>query len=62
MKIAIGSDHRGFEAKTRIVSALHQLGHEHQAGGTLSQLREVMNAPPWNACWKWRAWAAAARK
>ena len=28
MKIAIGSDHRGFEAKTRIVSVLHQLGHE----------------------------------
>ena len=28
MKIAIGSDHRGFEAKTRIISVLHQLGHE----------------------------------
>ncbi|MGH7172544.1 MAG: ribose 5-phosphate isomerase B [Gemmataceae bacterium] len=28
MKIAIGSDHRGFEAKTRIVSALQQSGHE----------------------------------
>jgi ribose 5-phosphate isomerase B len=28
MKIAIGSDHRGFDAKTRIVSILHQLGHE----------------------------------
>lgn len=28
MKIAIGSDHRGFEVKTRIVSILHQLGHE----------------------------------
>ncbi len=28
MKIAIGSDHRGFEAKTRILSVLHQLGHE----------------------------------
>jgi ribose 5-phosphate isomerase B len=28
MKIAIGSDHRGFEAKTRIVSVLHQLDHE----------------------------------
>ena len=33
MKIAIGSDHRGFEAKTRIVSILHQLGHEvHDTG------------------------------
>jgi ribose 5-phosphate isomerase B len=28
MKIAIGSDHRGFEAKSRIVSILHQLGHD----------------------------------
>jgi ribose 5-phosphate isomerase B len=28
MKIAIGSDHRGFEAKTRILSVLHQLGHD----------------------------------
>jgi ribose 5-phosphate isomerase B len=28
MKITIGSDHRGFEAKGRIVSVLHQLGHE----------------------------------
>ena len=33
MKIAIGSDHRGFEVKTRIFSVLHQLGHEvHDAG------------------------------
>jgi ribose 5-phosphate isomerase B len=28
MKIAVGSDHRGFEAKKRIVSLLSQLGHE----------------------------------
>lgn len=28
MNIAIGSDHRGYLAKTRIVSILHQLGHE----------------------------------
>jgi ribose 5-phosphate isomerase B len=28
MKIAIGSDHRGFEAKTRILSILHLLDHE----------------------------------
>jgi ribose 5-phosphate isomerase B len=28
MKIAIGSDHRGFDAKRRIVSLLQQLGHE----------------------------------
>ena len=28
MKIAIGSDHRGFEAKRRIVSLLQQLEHE----------------------------------
>jgi ribose 5-phosphate isomerase B len=30
MKIAIGSDHRGFDAKRRIVSLLQQLGHEAQ--------------------------------
>jgi ribose 5-phosphate isomerase B len=28
MKIAIGSDHRGYEAKRRIVTLLGQLGHE----------------------------------
>jgi ribose 5-phosphate isomerase B len=28
MKIAIGSDHRGFDVKRRIVSILQQLGHE----------------------------------
>ena len=28
MKIAIGSDHRGFEAKRRLVTILKQLGHE----------------------------------
>jgi ribose 5-phosphate isomerase B len=28
MKIAIGSDHRGYEAKRRLVSLLQQLGHE----------------------------------
>jgi ribose 5-phosphate isomerase B len=28
MKIAIGSDHRGFDAKQRIVSLLEKLGHE----------------------------------
>src|SRR4051794_28323062 len=28
MKIAIGSDHRGFEAKRRLVPLLQQLGHE----------------------------------
>ncbi len=28
MKIAVGSDHRGFEAKKRIVLLLQQLGHE----------------------------------
>src|ERR1700681_2898058 len=28
MRVAIGSDHRGFEAKRRLVSLLHQLGHE----------------------------------
>jgi ribose 5-phosphate isomerase B len=28
MKIAIGSDHRGFEAKQRLVSQLRKLGHD----------------------------------
>ena len=28
MKIAIGSDHRGFEVKRRLVGVLKQLGHE----------------------------------
>lgn len=28
MKIAIGSDHRGFEAKRRLVDSLRQRGHE----------------------------------
>ncbi|HVS39608.1 MAG TPA: ribose 5-phosphate isomerase B [Gemmataceae bacterium] len=28
MKIAIGSDHRGFEVKRRIVTVLQQMGHE----------------------------------
>lgn len=28
MRIAIGSDHRGYDAKRRIVSLLQQLGHE----------------------------------
>jgi ribose 5-phosphate isomerase B len=28
MKIAIGSDHRGYEVKRRIISVLGQLGHE----------------------------------
>ncbi|HXG10287.1 MAG TPA: RpiB/LacA/LacB family sugar-phosphate isomerase, partial [Gemmataceae bacterium] len=28
MKIAIGSDHRGYEAKKRIINVLQQLGHE----------------------------------
>jgi ribose 5-phosphate isomerase B len=28
MRIAIGSDHRGFDAKRRLVPALRQMGHE----------------------------------
>ena len=28
MKIAIGSDHRGYDVKRRIVTSLRQLGHE----------------------------------
>jgi ribose 5-phosphate isomerase B len=36
MKIAIGSDHRGFDAKRRIVASLRQLGHEVVDVGTES--------------------------
>ncbi len=28
MKIAVGSDHRGYDVKRRLVALLHQLGHE----------------------------------
>jgi ribose 5-phosphate isomerase B len=34
MKIAVGSDHRGFEAKKRILLLLEQLGHETLDMGT----------------------------
>jgi ribose 5-phosphate isomerase B len=34
MKIAIGSDHRGFEAKEQIKSIITQLGHEFVDVGT----------------------------
>lgn len=37
MKIAIGSDHRGFAAKEKIKSALASLGHEIHDYGTESQ-------------------------
>jgi ribose 5-phosphate isomerase B len=43
MNIAIGSDHRGFEAKTRIVTVLHQLGHEVFDAGP--HAREVVDYP-----------------
>lgn len=43
MKISIGSDHRGFEAKTRIVSILNQLGHEVLDAGP--QVRESVDYP-----------------
>jgi ribose 5-phosphate isomerase B len=36
MKIAIGSDHRGYRAKQRLVSTLRQLGHEVTDAGTHS--------------------------
>jgi ribose 5-phosphate isomerase B len=34
MKIAIGSDHRGYEVKRRIIAVLANLGHEVQDMGT----------------------------
>ena len=36
MKIAIGSDHRGFEAKEQIKAIIHQLNHESIDFGTTS--------------------------
>jgi ribose 5-phosphate isomerase B len=36
MRIAIGSDHRGFDAKRRLVPLLQQLGHEVFDAGPLS--------------------------
>jgi ribose 5-phosphate isomerase B len=43
MKIAIGSDHRGFDVKRRIISILKQLGHEALDMGT--QGRESVDYP-----------------
>jgi ribose 5-phosphate isomerase B len=43
MKIAIGSDHRGFEVKTRIASILHQLGHDVFDAGP--HVRECVDYP-----------------
>src|SRR5437762_1645412 len=37
MRIAVGSDHRGFEVKKRVLSLLTQLGHEIQDMGTGGQ-------------------------
>jgi ribose 5-phosphate isomerase B len=34
MRIAIGSDHRGFEAKRRLLNTLNELGHEVVDSGT----------------------------
>jgi ribose 5-phosphate isomerase B len=36
MRIAIGSDHRGFEVKTKVVELLRRLGHEVDDRGTHS--------------------------
>jgi ribose 5-phosphate isomerase B len=43
MKIAIGSDHRGFDAKSRIVALLHQHGHEVYDAGP--QVRDSVDYP-----------------
>jgi ribose 5-phosphate isomerase B len=37
MRIAIGSDHRGFEAKQRLVTLLRQLGHDVEDLGTMGK-------------------------
>jgi len=43
MKIAVGSDHRGFEVKRRIVNLLQQLGHEVLDAGPMA--RESVDYP-----------------
>jgi ribose 5-phosphate isomerase B len=43
MKIAVGSDHRGFEVKRRVVTLLEQLGHEVTDVGTAG--RESVDYP-----------------
>src|SRR5262245_34196738 len=43
MKIAVGSDHRGYEVKRRIVSLLEHLGHEVLDVGP--QARESVDYP-----------------
>jgi ribose 5-phosphate isomerase B len=37
VKIAVGSDHRGFDVKRRVVVLLQQLGHEPEDVGALSK-------------------------
>ena len=37
MKVAIGSDHRGYEVKRRIMSLLQSLDHDVQDMGTSSK-------------------------
>ena len=36
MRIVIGSDHRGFDAKRRLAATIRELGHEVHDAGTLS--------------------------
>jgi ribose 5-phosphate isomerase B len=37
MRIAVGSDHRGFEVKRRVIALLQQLGHEVKDAGTMAK-------------------------
>jgi ribose 5-phosphate isomerase B len=37
MKIAVGSDHRGYEVKRRVVTLLQQMGHEPEDVGAMSK-------------------------
>ena len=37
MKIAIGSDHRGYDVKRRVALVLQKLGHEVLDAGTASR-------------------------
>lgn len=36
MRIALGTDHRGFEIRSKVIDLIHRLGHEVQDVGTLT--------------------------
>ncbi len=57
MKIAIGTDHRGFPIRARIIDLIHRLGHDAEDLGTFTG--EAVDYPDVAA--RSPAWSAAAR-